>query len=378
MSTPDGLAVVPVASRATHRAFWELPFALYRDDPHWVAPLRTVERARWDPTRNASLRRRRAWRFVAQRGGRVVGRVAAVADQEFAARWEPGTGFFGFFECEDDPATARALLAAAERALREAGLTRAIGPVNLSTQDEAGLLVDGFGSRPMLLSPYNPPYYARLLRDAGYAPWRDSHAFRWTPDARPAPAVERLQRRLAGQVSGGVRLRASEPRYWDAELRELHALYNDCFADVWGFVPLAWEEFAERAGEFRRFYRPELAVFADWGGRPAGFGLALPDVNEALQSVRGRLWPLGWLRLVRDVPRIHTARLILLGVRPEFRGRGIAALIANQIAEAGRRLGLREAELSLVFDSNREIRHVIAAFGGTPVKTYRLYHKAAL
>lgn len=378
MVAPDGVAILPVASRATHRAFCQLPFTLYRDDPRWVAPLRAAERARWDPARNSSLRRRRAWRFIARRGDRVVGRVAAVADQEFAARWEPATGFFGFFECENDPATAGALLEAAERALGEAGLNRAIGPVNLSTQDEVGMLVDGFASRPMLLSPYNPPYYPRLLIDAGYSPWRDFHAFRWTPDAPQAPAVERLQRRLAARGSTGVQLRASQPQRWNAELRELHALYNDSFADVWGFVSISWEEFTERAGEFRRFYRPELVVFADVGGQPAGFGLALPDVNEALHRLHGRLLPWGWLRLLRDVPRIRTARLILLGVRPEFRGRGIAALIANQIADAARRMGVREAELSLVLDSNREMRHVIAAFGGTRVKTYRLYVKTAL
>ena len=367
--------VLPVDSRVTRAAFVNLPFTLYRGDPYWVAPLRIMERARWDPRCNASLRTRRVWRFVARRGRQTVGRVAAVVDPEFLARWEPGTGFFGFFECVDDRAVAAALLTSAERALREAGMRRVLGPINLSTQDEVGLLVEGFESRPMLLSPYNPPYYGRLLTEAAYRPAGDYHAFRWTPDSRAAPAVERLERRLASAGSDAVRLRASDPRRWNDDVCALHTLYNESFTDVWGFVPLSWDEFSERAAEFRRFYHPALAVFAEAGGRAVGFGLALPDINEALHALHGRLLPFGWLRLWRGVPRIRTARLILLGVRPEFRGRGIAALIAARVARAARQLGIRAAELSLVLESNREMRHVIAAFGGMPVKTYRLYAK---
>jgi len=361
-----------VKTRSAQRAFHRLPFELYRDDPHWVPPLHADERHRWSWRRNASLARRRARRFLAWRGHRVVGRVASVLDPEFARRWSPGAGLFGFFECENDVSTACALLAAAEGDLRDAGCKRVLGPVNLTTNDEVGLLIDGFDSTPMLLSPYAPTYYADLVAAAGYARERDYHAFAWTPDTPFAPVVERV-RRLARRR--GVVVRASEPARWHAEHRLLFDLYNAAFSDVWGFVPLSWDEYRERSSSFRRFYRPELVLFAECAGRPAGFGLALPDINALLAKVGGRLWPLGWLTLARGVPRLRTARFILLGVLPEFRALGVAVAIAAEMAEAARRLGIERGELSLVQADNRKIQTVVAACGGPRVKTYRLYEK---
>jgi GNAT superfamily N-acetyltransferase len=306
-----------------------------------------------------------------------VGRVAAVIDEEFARRWAPGAGWFGFFECAADPEAARTLLGAAEAALGREGRTCVLGPVNLTTHDEVGLLVEGHGSPPLLLSPYNPPYYEGLIRGCGFTPRCDYHAYDWSPERGHAPAVDRLLGRLSRPASSPARLtvRPSRPRRWHDETRVLFELYNASFAETWGFVPLGWDEFDERARGFRPFYRPELVLFAEVGGRPAGFALVLPDVNAALARAGGRLWPLGWLRLALAVPRVRTARLLLLGVLPEFRGAGIAALLAHEGAAAARRLGFRGGEMSLVQSDNKRIRHVIEAFGGRRCKTYRLFEK---
>jgi GNAT superfamily N-acetyltransferase len=371
---PSDLCVRPVADRESHRQFCDLPYRLYRSDPCWVPPLRSDERRRWSPEHNASLRRRRCRRFVALRGGTAVGRVAAVIDEEFARRWSPGTGFFGFFECGDNAVAARALLAAAENSLRDEGCGRLLGPVNLTTHDEVGLLVAGHDSPPMLLSPYNPPRYERFVLDAGFAPLCDYHAYDWLADRPHAPSVDRLLRRLSASDSGLV-LRPSRRSRWEEETRVLFDLYNASFADTWGFVPLTWDEFAGRAATFRPFYRPELVLFAELRGRPVGFALVLPDVNEALARAGGRLWPFGWLRLLLGLRRVRAARFLLLGVLPEAAGAGIAPLLAHHAAEAARRLGIRRAELSLVHGGNRRVRHVIEAFGGKVVKTYRLYEK---
>ena len=372
-----GLTVTPVASRGDHRAFCGFPYALYHNDPHWVPPLEFSERRRWSPKHNPALRRRWVERYLARRGSRIVGRVASTIDPAFAERWAPRSGFVGFFECVDDEAGARGLLTRAESALRQRGVTRVFGPVNLTTHDEVGLLVEGFDAPPMLLSPYNPPYYETLLRHAGYAPWTDYESFGWDVDRPVSPAVERLLARVARRQgdAGGVRLRRSDPRRWNEEGRELLETYNASFRDVWGFVPLDPEEYWERAGEFRRFYRPELAIFAEAHGRVVGFALALPDINEALPAARGRLLPVGWLRLARAVPRIRSARFILLGVIPEYAGRGIGPLLAHAAAAAARELGMTHGELSLVQASNEPVRHIIEAFGGRRVKTYRLFHK---
>ena len=156
----------------------------------------------------------------------------------------------------------------------------------------------------------------------------------------------------------------------------LHGLYNASFAGVWGYVPITWDEFSERAESFKPFYRPELVVVAELDGVAAGFGLVLPDVNEALAGLGGRLLPFGWLRLMRRVPRIRTARFILLGVHPAHTGRGLAARIALRMIEEGRKLGLREGELSLVLDDNARMRRIIEGFGFPRTKTFRLYEKS--
>ncbi|MDH3455598.1 MAG: GNAT family N-acetyltransferase [Gemmatimonadota bacterium] len=339
--------------------------------------MRQTERSRWSARHNPSLGSRWVERFIARQDRSIVGRIAAVVDSDFATRWEPHSGFFGFFESVDDTRVASALLETAESALRTQGRTGVFGPVNLTMHDEVGLLVEGFESRSMLLSPYNPPWYEGLLTDAGYACWTDYQSFSWDLERSTSPAAQRIVQRLArGTAPGGVRLRHSDPRHWIDEGRTLLDVYNRSFADVWGFVPLSWHEYLSRASQFRKFYRPELAVFAEVDGRMVGFALALPDVNEALATIGGRLWPFGWLRLARAIPRIQSARFILLGVLPEFAGRGIAVLLAHRTAMAARDLGIERAELSLVQVTNERIRRVIDAFGGRPLKTYRLFHKA--
>ena len=380
MPTPRSprLQVVPADGGVAGQAFVDLPYRLYRGDPCWVAPLRTDERQRWCVQHNASLRSRWVRRFVARRGETVVGRIAAIVDEAYAARWEPETALFGFFECTRDAEAARALLDVAEQALCACGVRRVMGPVNLTTHDETGILVRGFDSRPMVLSPYNPPYYDAFLEAAGYAPYREYHAYLGTPDARPAAAVERLVRSLgAGRgIARGCAIRPLDLGRWDAEIRTVFELYNASFDDVWGFVPISWEEFRQRAERFRLFVKPELAPIAEVDGAPAGFAVTLPDANEALAPLGGRLWPFGWLRLLRRIPRLRSARFILLGVRPEHRARGLGALLAFETLRAVQRLGLERIELSLVQATNTRVRRVIEAFSCPVVKTFRLYAKS--
>lgn len=376
--TPSELVVSPVLGRADARAFCKLPYRLYRRDPHWVAPLHAEERRRWSPRHNASLGGRWVERFLARRGGRVVGRVAAIEDRAFAARWRPGAAFFGFFECDGDPEAARALLAAAEAALAARGARVVLGPVNLTTHEEVGVLAAGFDHRPSLLTPYNPRGYLALLEHNGYRTSAEYHAYRWTRECRRSPAVERLAAAAARRrgAFAKIAVRSMEAGQWDREVTAIHELYNASFASVWGFTPLTRKEFDERAGAFRPFYRPELVLFAQLDGRPVGFALVLPDVHEVLARLDGRLLPFGWLRLVHGIPRIRSGRFILMGIRPELAGRGIAPVLAVEMAKNAERLRLAAVEISLVLATNRKMRRVIEAFGCVPSKTYRLYEKS--
>jgi GNAT superfamily N-acetyltransferase len=371
------VTVEPVEDSGAARAFRELPYRLYHGDARWAPPLRFEESRRWSERHYASLRYRWSRRFLARRGTRVIGRIAAVIDEEFARRWGPRTGFFGFFECEYDPAAVSALLGAGERALRGHGVEHVIGPINLTTHDETGLQVDGLESPPMLLSPYNLPYYPELLHSAGYARFREYHSYLWTPDNRMGPAVRRIvaSARAGKGIGAGIAVRPLEPAKWHSEIRTFFGIYNASFENVWGSVPIRWDEFMERANRFRPFLQPELVLFAEHEGRPIGCALTLPDVNELLRRVGGRLFPFGWLELARGATRIRSARVMILGVRPGFTGRGAAALLAYETAEALRRLGFERAELSLVQGTNERMRRVIEAFDCPRLKTFRLYAK---
>ncbi len=373
----SSLHIKPVESRREHKAFCELPYQLYRGNPAWVPPLRQTENARWSARHNSSLGARFVRRFVASRNGETVGRVAAIVDEAFASRWERGAGFFGFFECADDAEVSAALLERVEETLRREGRKSVFGPINLSTHEEVGLLAEGFDIRPMILTPHNPAYYIALLERAGYAARQEFHSYLWTPERESSPAVKRLVRAAARQANstGKLVVRSFEAQRWTDENEKLWRLYNACFEDVWGFVPLSRREYMERAENFRRFYQPEMAVICEVDKEPVGFGLALPDINEVLMRLNGSLWPFGLLRLLREIKRIRAARFILMGVLPEFRGRGIAALIAARMGDVMLRHKIERVEVSLVQGGNKRMQRVIEAFGCQRIKTFRLFEK---
>jgi GNAT superfamily N-acetyltransferase len=372
----DPVRVSLVASRRDDREFVQLPYRLYRDDCQWVAPLRVGERRRWAPKHNASLRHIRVARFVARRQGRVVGRIAVSLDPRFR-RWVADAGFFGFFETESDPSIGEALFQAAEDQLRQWGCTRSLGPVNQSTQEEVGLLTEGFDSPPALLTPYSPPWYRELFGSLGYETDREYLAFEWTPGTPPSPAVKRIGRSMdpARGSFGDYTFRTLDLGRFNEEVEQLGALYNATFRDVWGFVELDADEFRERAGSFRPFHNPELISFVSLRGRDVGFSVILPDVNQALKGLDGRLVPVGWLRLMRRVPRIRAGRFILMGVLPEALGRGLGPALALHLRARVLAAGLERVEVSLVQSSNDAMIRVIEALGCRRTKRFSLMER---
>lgn len=374
----DDVRIERVRTRRAARAFVTLPYQLHRAAPYWVPPLRVAEFDRWSSRHNSSLIGRPVERFIAWRGKQVVGRIAAMIDEAFARIWQQRTGFVGFFEASD-AAVATVLLHAAEQQLRIWGATTAIGPVNLTTHEEVGLLIDGFDVPPTLLSPWNPASYVSFFDAAGYSPLRDYHAYRWSPDAEYSPAMQRLLRRHRQRSTTpsehDVVVRGFNRARFNEEVWLLHQLYNQSFADLWGFVPLSWQEFRERALSFKPFYRPSLIRIAETNGYAVGFAVVLPDINQALRSLNGRLLPFGWLRLLRRVRRIRKGRFMLLGVLPSHRGRGVAALLADSVRPLLAGEGIDDLEISLVQQQNENMRAVIDAMGCERSKTYRLYLK---
>jgi len=378
---PDAAPEIrPVRSRADLRRFVGFPYDLYDAAryPNWVAPLRMAVRDALDERGNPFYEQATRELFVALRHGRVVGRIAAIENRAHNAFHGDRTGFWGFFECIDDQAVADALFAAASDWLGARGLDSMVGPMNPGTNYECGLLVDGFRNRPTFMTAWNPPYYDALCERAGMAKAKDLLAF-WfegegTGYALPPFVARQAERALAG---GTLTFRDLNPRRFDTEVAALWDIYNAAWERNWGFVPMSKAEFHHLAKDMKQLLDPRLAFMAEVDGRPAGFMLALPDYNEALVNNRsGRLFPLGWLRMLRGRNRARGVRVMALGVKPEFRSRSILALFTHEIMRRGRSQGRVGAEASWLLEDNHLIVKPMRAMGATERMRWRLYERA--
>lgn len=312
--------------------------------------------------------------FLAQRDGRPVGRIAAIRNRNHEAHQGEPVGFFGFFETENDPELAGALLDTAAAWLRERGLKTMRGPTNFSTNDTAGLLIEGFDGPPMVMMAYNPPYYVELLESYGFTPAKTLLAYVITEQEPPAYLV-----RAAGVVRRrtGIRVRPIRKSDFDRELKTIRRIYNEAWERNWGFVPMTDAEFAFMAKELKPIVDPNLALIAETPeGEPAGFVLALPDFNQVLIHMNGRLFPFGLLKALWYQRKIHQMRVVTLGVLEEFRGKGIDALLYLQIIRNGAARGVTLAEQSWVLEDNEKMRSPIERLGGRAYRRYRLYDVA--
>ncbi|MEU4093443.1 N-acetyltransferase [Streptomyces sp. NPDC026673] len=375
----SAITIAPVEGRAATTAFIRLPYALYRDDPHWVAPLEREMRAFLDPDRNPFFDTGEARLFLARRGGRAVGRIAAVSDPRFQERHDYKCGHFGLFECADDPEAAQALFDAAAAWLAERGLTRMLGPLSFSVNDECGLLVDGFDGPPSVGIPYNPPYYAGLLTGCGFAKAKDllSWLVPMPPDGEPPAAIARVAARTLADPA--VRVRPLDPDRYEADMAAVKDIYNDAWAENYASVPLTDAEFLHMAAQLKSVVHPELVRIAEVDGEPAAFTLWVPDVNQALRVARGRLTtgglPIGMLRISRAMGRITRVRGGTSGVRKEHRSRGLVAVLLADAQRAAFRLGYTETDLSWILEDNRGSNRHAQAMGGAHFRTHRLYER---
>jgi GNAT superfamily N-acetyltransferase len=315
--------------------------------------------------------------FLARRNGTAVGRISAHIDHEHNKYHNERTGFFGFFECDNDPIAATALLETAEEWLRDRGMERVRGPLNFSVNGEVGLLVDGFDSPPQVLMPYTQPYYLDLLESAGYSKVQDLFAWRW--ESQPVPeGPARMVRELRSRPE--VRVRTANMKRFDEEVRTILELYNEAWSENWGFVPATKAEARQMSRDLKLLADPHIVPFVEIDGRAAGVALAVPNLNEAIHDLNGRLFPFGLIKLIwrLKVRRPKTGRLLLLGIRKEYRTRryaGLAYLLCDEIYLQARKRGYRWAEFSWTLEDNHLINSLITKIGCTHYKTYRVYEK---
>ena len=361
--------VDPVEDRSELRAFVRFPEVVYRADPNWVAPLRRDEEALLSPT-NPFFDHAEARLFLARRDGAIVGRLAGILDRWHLERWKDGTGLFGFFESVDDPAVAQSLFEAVRGWLRAKGLRGMRGPFNPSTNDTCGLLVDGFHLPPRIMMPYNPRYYPALLEGVGLRSTRDLFTYEVDTPAAMPPAIGRV---AEAARSRGVRVRPLELARLPEEVERFRQIYNGSWSSNWGFVPISEREVAWTATQLKQVLVPDMALFAEVEGEPVGFFLCLPDLNPALRHLHGRITPWGLVRFLVARRRVDMVRLVLLGVLPQHRRRGIEALLLAQGWEAVHRLGYRGCEVGWILEENAVTRQATERWKARLVKRYRLY-----
>ncbi|MDD3650127.1 hypothetical protein [Immundisolibacter sp.] len=377
MNAAAGLRVAPLAGKAAARAFWDLPARLYRHDPHWVPPL-LVERHELLSARNPAFEHLTLQAWLAFRGERVVGRISAQVDALHERIHGERVGYFGLLEAEDDPQVFAALLGTAEDWLRGRGMAEVRGPFNLTINEECGLLVDGFDTPPMVMMGHALPYYGPRLEALGYVKARDLLAYIVDADFEFPPAAQRLMQRERHKVT----LRPIDRRHLERDIETLRDIFNDAWAGNWGFVPFSAAEFAQLGQLLRWLVDPGFVQIAEVAGEPVAMIGVLPNLNEAIADLRGRLLPLGWAKLLWRLKVRHPkgVRVALMGVRRRLHGTPLGAVLAMLVIDAARQTGLRrgvrQAEMSWILEDNRGMRSIIESLGSRLYKRYRIYGKA--
>ena len=372
-----GVRVRPIGFGRQAAPFIDVLWTVYQDDPHWVPTLRRVQRQRLDPRHTPFLRYGQAQLFLAERDGRPVGRISAQINPLHNEKWKESAGFFGHFDCLNDPEAASALFDAAHSWLRERGAAFARGPFNFTINDEAGCLVKGFDAPPMVAMPHGQRWFPDLIEANGYEQIKDLWAYRYPVDA---PLGERRQRAWSRvHEHPRVNVRAFDKRNFQRDVRIAAEIFNEAWSENWGAVPITEAEADRLAHDLAQFADPRLTAFVEIDGDPAAMVISIPNLNECARDINGRLFPLGWVRLLWRLRRgPQSGRVMLLGVRRKWRTREFAQLgvmLTAEIQVRGAARGYRWAELGWVLEDNHLLNHALKRTDAEVYKVYRVYQQ---
>ncbi|MQA76016.1 MAG: hypothetical protein GEU88_17060 [Solirubrobacterales bacterium] len=375
MSTPS---VRPVAGRRDVNRFIELPFRLRRDEPRWVPPLRFERRTFLDRSKNPFFEHAEAQYFLCERDGEVVGRITAQVDRRWDEFQGGDDGMFGFFECEDDPEVARALIEAASGWLAERGRGRMLGPMDFTTNDEVGLLIEGYDEPSMILEPWHPPHYRALLEGLGLVKAIDLYMWRlWLGELREGDSFHPLIHAASEKSrEEGVVVRGMRKREMEVEVARFRDVYNEAWGDNWGFVPITEAEVAFQAKNLKPVLDENWAMIAERDGEVVGAALTLPDVDQALRRMKGRLLPVGWWHFLRRKSYIDRLRVFALGVRHDYQHLGVAAALYERHMQVAKEHGPRGGHMGWILETNEAMNRAMEGMGGEIVQRYRIYERA--
>ncbi|HEU4705323.1 MAG TPA: N-acetyltransferase [Sphingomicrobium sp.] len=376
---PADVLVRPVVSAADRKAFVDLAWAVYKDDPGWVPPLKSEVHALIDPGKNPWFGHARAQLWLATRGGRPVGRISAQVDELVEERMGAGTGQWGMFEALDAKAAA-ALIAIAEGWLRGQGMTRALGPVSLSIWDEPGLEIEGFEQPPTAMMGHHRPEYRGWIEAAGYSKARDLLTYEVGIADWHDPLVDRLV--AAGERNPRIRIRSVDKRRFDSEARIILGILNDAWSGNWGFVPLTEAEIAYAGKKLKPIIFEDLVRIAELDGEAVAFMITIPDINELIADLDGRLFPLGWAKLLWRLrkPRTRRVRVPLMGVASRLHNSRIATQLAFMLIEHTRRsavanYGVAQGEFGWILEDNKGMVSIAQLPGARVNHVYRIFEK---
>ncbi|MFC2974800.1 N-acetyltransferase [Azotobacter bryophylli] len=371
------IVIKPVLSKSDLDLFIRLPGLLYRNDPHWIEPLHFERRQHLSP-KNPVFGHLKWQAWIAWAGDKPVGRITAQVDTLHRQLHGNDTGHFGMLEAIDDPAVFESLMSTAESWLQQEGAHRITGPFNLTINEESGLLIEGFDEPPCALMGHSKPYYGTRIEGLGYQPAVDLLAY-WmrTDELNFPPPIRRMMDRVRDRVT----IRALNRKNFQAEIKILRDIFNDAWANNWGYIPFTEAEFEELGKNLKLLVPGDLLYIAEVDGEPSAFIVALPNINEAIAPLKGRLLPFGWLRLLwkMKVQGVSTARVPLMGVRQMHQhsrlGPTLALLLIEALYTPFVKHGIQSLEMSWILESNTGMRNILEHIGAYIYKRYRVYEK---
>jgi hypothetical protein len=367
----SGVSVEEIEKDQDLLSFIRFPWQIYQNDRYWVPPLIKDQLAKFSPDHPFRSHSKMNF-FLAKKDGKIQGRIAGIIDYHHVEYHQEKTGFFGFFESIPEAEVAGALFSEVRDWLKKNGMEKMIGPMNPSTNDECSLLIDGFDSPPCLMMPYNPRYYLSLLEGAGLKKAMDLYAY-WLPESSfHKDRLSRIAERITSKDSG-LRIRPLDMSHFNEELKVVKEIYNQAWSKNWGFVPMTDAEMDQTAKDLKPLVVPDLVLFAYQGDEPIGFSVAIPDYNIVLKHLNGKLGILGYLKFFYYSRKIHTLRVMLLGVKETFRKRGVEGLLIMETLKRGPAKGYPQAECSWVLENNLIMQSGLEGIGGKRYKTYRVY-----
>ena len=357
--------------------FLKLPARLFAEDPYWVSPLLSEQKAILDRKRNPFFRHCRYQAWVIYKDQKIQGRVLAYVDDAYNQHSNSQTGFIGFFDCTNNDGLAGSLFAKATHWLREEGMTHVYGPMNFSIGNECGVQLDAFDTMPYLQMNHMPPYYRTLFENAGFTKAHDLYAYKVNvAEVVSSPIFLRFQQ-VAERIKmkENITFRQVDMKNFNAEIELINNLFNQALRDNWGFVPSELEEALFVGKSLKMIVDPSLVLIAERNGKPIGMSISLPDANQVLKRMNGKLFPIGWLKFLLYRRNINRARVYILGILEEERMKGLDAVFYCTSLTRGKDRGYKEAELSWISEENEAMIRMVEKMGADRYKTYRMYRR---